>query len=107
MRRSVRGGELPPRSHTHDPETSREAEARSAPRAATHREWVLGAVRAHPGLTGSEYADMAAGDPLFSGDPHRRLYEVRRRLSDLAHMRPPRIESYRVRGKREACWRPL
>lgn len=69
------GGPLPPVSHTHDPATSKEAEADINKTGTRVRdiELVMGLVTAHPGHTSTELADIG----------HLTLYKVRRRLSDL------------------------
>lgn len=74
---------LPPRSHTRDPQTSRDAERKSRPRAATHAEVIAGYLRAYPGSTASSLCARLEVDRSFARDPHERLYQVRRRLSDL------------------------
>lgn len=73
----------PPRSHTRDPDTSKAAERRSRARAATHAEAVLELLRSHPGAMATLLSDYLAADERFARDPHERLYQVRRRLSDL------------------------
>ena len=74
---------LPPRSHTHDPSTSHEAEAATTVMRGRHARVVLQLVADYPLATSTELADYAQHVGFFSIDPHRRLYQVRRRLSDL------------------------
>lgn len=95
----------PPRSHTLDPATSKRAEkiVRNSGKMRDH----LGAVYAivsisHP-ITGSAIADRLCHNPLFSSDRHERLYQVRRRLSDL-HKVYRLIEPQSSEG-REIWWR--
>lgn len=92
--------ELPPRSHRQDPNTSRRAEA-EAPRGRQARA-VLDLLRHYPGRSSSELAELARGD-VYAAEPHRRLYQIRRRLSDLrlAHLATRRDE-----GGRETKWWP-
>lgn len=70
-------------SHRDDPDTSRRAAKRAEPRAQSHMGKVLADVREFPGLTATRLAELMAVDEAFSRDPHARLYQVRRRLSDL------------------------
>lgn len=75
----------PPRSHTHDPPTSKRAELEAAPRALSHRAAVLAILLTRPRIRSTEIAELAGQwfPEVFSTDATRRLYQVRRRLSDL------------------------
>jgi hypothetical protein len=91
-----------PRTHTGDPVTSHRAEAQSKGRAMRHASLVYDVVKACPGLTSSQIAAHLREDSRFSEDAHTRLYQVRRRLSDL------RIHGVIDRetkgGSRETVW---
>jgi hypothetical protein len=91
-----------PRTHTGDPPTSHRAEAAGKQRAKAHARIVLAVVRHEPGLSGSEIASRLDGHRQFSQDRHTRLYQVRRRLSDLRVAELVRRQS--VTGRRETLW---
>jgi hypothetical protein len=98
-------GSFPKATHREDPPTSREAEARVTELGtrAAHAAAVLAEVVARPGLSARELAErVTLGPGVFSADPHERLYQVRRRLSDLRGL--DRVRRYRVRGRREVVW---
>jgi len=91
---------MPPVSHRHDPDTSREAEEAitSSGQRASDADIVLRCVRAYPGLTGSEIAKTLGWD----------LYKVRRRLSDLHNRNALEMTGRRVarhRRRAESEWR--
>ena len=74
----------PPAARTTDPATSFKAaeDQRRSGRAGRHREIVLSAVLAYPGLTYRELADKIKNVDLTPG---LERHEVARRLSDLEH----------------------
>lgn len=68
--------------HRDDPDTSKDAAQKAAPRAKGHAAVILkflGPV----GYTASYISAWLKNHPDFSRDEHTRLYQVRRRLSDL------------------------
>ena len=92
-----------PRTHTGDPATSHRAEdeLRKSGQMGAHARIVLDLVRAYPGRTSTELAAVAP--PSLAEDAHRRLYQIRRRLSDLRTM--GLIErSPSERTRRESVW---
>ena len=99
----------PPRSHTDDPPTSHTAEANARKRFMRgHAADVLELVRARPAMTASGICEMIQAPRWranFSADHHRRLYQVRRRLSDLRLA--GLIERRTEQGDTEARWFPV
>jgi len=99
-----------PRTHAGDPASSHHAEARLRKSGAltAQQRVVLEAVTVQAGLTASQIAAKIAGTPaadLFSGDPTEMRNQVRRRLSDLAKMRPhARLRRRYTSGERESRW---
>ena len=92
-----------PRSKNTDPETSHAAERRMRASGAMdhHTKAVYNLVAANPLKTSTELCTLAEGRAPFSLDPHERLYQIRRRLSDLLHIMD-RVER-RPQG-RESIW---
>ena len=99
------GRRMTPRSHTDDPVTSREAESSSAKLASVHMRLVERFVGDNPGCTSSRIATELAFRTEFSVDQHTRLYQVRRRLSDLRTCTPPVLRRGEKLG-REVTWWP-
>ncbi len=101
--------DLPPRTHDGDPPSSHLAEARlrTSGRLNQQQQIVLELVVVCPGSTGTQVAERIAGSPyapLFAAGQHERLCQVRKRLSDLYTMTPPRIRRESIKGKREVEW---
>lgn len=83
------GSALPPRSHRTDPPASKAAEVEARHTFLSgHLRVVMDAVRWSPGRTSSELADgeVVTKSGRFAAPAHQRLYQVRRRLSDLMAM---------------------
>ena len=99
---------LPPVVHADDPAPAHEAAVETTTRAA-QRALVLEAVRSHPGLTSTALMELVDG-PQWSDDPHERLYQVRRRLSDLHKATPrhvyPAGRGQSHSGRAESRWWP-
>ena len=98
---------LPPRTHAGDPASSHEAEASQRMPARDQRARILAVVIELPGLTASQVADQLAGNVNFSDEPHTRLYQVRRRLSDLKLLglvKRGELKALPGRLRREATW---
>lgn len=104
--RCATSGEWPPRSHSDDPDTSHRAESivRNSGKMRDHAGAVYATVKASGPVRGSDVAGLLKGHPLFASDPHERLYQVRRRLSDL-HTVHHLIRPVKTHGVREALWR--
>jgi hypothetical protein len=77
----VASGALPPRSHTHDPATSRAAESRSSRARGPQMRAVLALVLTHDGRTATELAAYVCDG--FASERYERRQQIRRRLSDL------------------------
>lgn len=93
-----------PQTHTHDPRSAYEAEARmvASGRMASHEAKVMEMVRRRPGSTGAELAQRF---PEYEMDK----YEVRRRLSGLRSKGYVRREAPRVcevAGESASTWYP-
>ena len=106
-------GQLPldyePPSHRDDPQTSRDAAQRAKPRIGGHARAVLTLLNTFGPMTGEQIAGHALyvvtgidEKPLFSRDYGTRLYQVRRRLSDLR--RHGLVEREAIAGKRSCEW---
>ncbi len=98
-----------PRSHSHDPITSHEAESRhtASGRRQRNADLVYDLATKHPASTAIELWD-SAGAEIQSA--LKEPQEVRRRLTDLASVGrvqqgPPRV--CRVRGTRQVTWSPV
>jgi len=93
---------LPPRSKNTDPISSHQAEAAvmASGSLSRHMAAVLELVRRHPRRTSTELCELAAGHPAFSTKAHERLYQIRRRLSDLRIR--DKIERIKLSG--ECAW---
>ena len=91
-------------THSRDPASSHRAEERitRGGRRRRHAIKVLGRVQLHPGWTATAIGQDLAGDPDFSTESHERIYQVRRRLSDLKNLGA--IRQQRVKGCREVLW---
>ena len=88
------------RSHRSDPPTSSRAAKRAAPRARTHAAMILAALRARGRATATDLAGVLESG--FAADPHARLYQVRRRLSEL---RKAGLVMREDTGGAESAWR--
>lgn len=88
---------LPPRSHTHDPPSSKAAEARTIGTRARHMAATLELVKRYPRRTGTELATLAVGNSVFSAEPYRRLCQIRKRLSDLLLLE--KVVQIRLKGQ--------
>lgn len=100
----LQGDLFRPATHNTDPATSHRAEeqeTRSGRRKA-HALKVLSLVQLHPGWTATAIAQTLAGDPDFSTESHKRLYQVRRRLSDLKNLGV--VRQQRIKIVREVLW---
>ena len=102
------GSFMPPTTvHRNDPVTSHEAAEVAKKQRQAQRLVVFAVVRDHPGLSGREIAELIEGFG-WALDPHEKLYQVRRRLSDLSHGIPRLIEivgkSDGAYGRRESLW---
>lgn len=91
-----------PRTHTGDPVTSHRAEAKARPRFNSHMELVLTVVETNPGLTASQISDHLASSLAFTHSYHARLFQVRRRLSDLKNR--GLIERRRISNADQVSW---
>jgi hypothetical protein len=69
-----------------------------------HMGVVLQLVREHAPVTGSQLSDLVEGHPDFSIEAHKRLYQVRRRLSDLRLLN---LVSRDGRLNSETLWVPV
>lgn len=89
-------------SHRNDPQTSRDAAEKAAPRAGSHAAIILNFLSRDVAYTPSYISSWLANHVDFSQDTHTRLYQVRRRLSDLKR------KGFAVQDGRvgdEACWK--
>ncbi len=75
-------------SHNDDPSTSFRAAARAQPKANSHAGRIYATLRRFlpGGLTASELCAVLVDDADFRSEDHARLYQIRRRLSDLKRM---------------------
>lgn len=100
-----------PVSHRHDPVTSKEAERTVTDSGIrkSNNEKVAWLVARYPGKTASELAMLVTqhfGDDLGNTDD-KRLFEVRRRLSDMNHIHVKQGDPRKaLLSKREVTWYP-
>ena len=73
-------------SHQDDPESSKKAARKALPRANTHARFILDVLRWTPDMTATQICKAFDGTARFAIEHHERLYQVRRRLSDLKRM---------------------
>jgi hypothetical protein len=99
-----------PVSHRHDPVTSKEAEAsitQSGVRK-TNNERVAWLVARYPNKTASELAQLCTEhfDDALGDTPDKRLFEIRRRLSDMNDIHVQQGDARKaLLSKREVTWR--
>ena len=99
-------GRSVPTTHTHDPETSHQADNhhRDSGKRDRHRVLVLGLVIRHPGKTACELWALATPEEkALLGE----MQEVRRRLTDLHHMTDVKQGNARtctVKGTTQTTW---
>jgi hypothetical protein len=96
----------PPRSHTTDPDTSKRAERqmRKSGKLGRHARAVYDVlVHATEAMRGSAISDALEGAEGFAEEDHKRLYQVRRRLSDL--FLAGKVERVTLGTSREVGWR--
>jgi len=106
--------DLHPVSHRNDPATSKDAERKvtDSGKRKSNNEKVAWLVSRWPGLTPSEYAVHAFNEyGLQLGDtPDKRIFEVRRRLSDMngIHVRRGTKDEARLGllANKESVWYP-